>query len=115
MKSISTIAISLVLVGVIIGGCSLNGGTNVPSEVLKARDWGIEEARKENVEIPQGLSWNVANITPPLLVGYERYQFTSGSFRIEVGYPVVLHPLYTVMIYQNGDLLWTGSVAEENL
>ncbi len=109
MKSIDIMVVSFLLMGIILGGCSPSGDIHtIPEEVIKARDWGIEEARKENIDIPQGLSWDAHNITPPLLVGYVRYRFTSGSFRIEVGYPVVLNPVYTVLIYQNGNLVWGG-------
>jgi|YNPMSStandDraft_2_1061718.scaffolds.fasta_scaffold00183_8 hypothetical protein len=110
---------SLVLAGIILMGMVWLSGcgssSSVPQMVLKARDWGIEEARREGIEVPHNVTWSAANVTPPLIVGYSTYAFTYGNFRIEVGYPVVLYPVYTVTIYENGAVVWTKTVEEQEL
>jgi len=102
-----------VLVGMLLSGCGSPGGA--PQAVIKARDWGIAEARKEGIDVPQNVTWMTQNTTPPMLLGYTTYSFIHGDFRIEVGYPVVLYPIYAVVIFQNGNPVWEGAIEEQNL
>lgn len=113
-KPMRLIIVALLCVGILsIAGCSNSGGA--PQNVLRARDWGIEEARKEGIDIPQNALWSVQNTTPPMLLGYTKYTFTFGRFRIEVGYPVVLYPIYAVVIFEDGAPVWEGAIEEPNL
>lgn len=109
----------MVLVGIFLLGMVFFSGCrpslSVPQTVLRARDWGIEKARQEGIEIPENANWMAENITPPLLVGYVTYAFTYGNFCIEVGYPVVLVPAYTVTIYENNTPVWVGIIGEPDL
>lgn len=113
-KLVRSIMVVLLCVGILcIAGCNSSG--SAPQNVLRARDWGIEEARKEGIDVPQNVTWNVQNTTPPMLLGYTTYTFTFGRFRIEVGYPVVLYPIYAVVIFENGTPVWEGAIEEPNL
>ncbi|MEN3185515.1 MAG: hypothetical protein ABDK94_09460 [Atribacterota bacterium] len=114
MKKLASIILVTFLMGMLcIAGC--NTLENTPVSVLRARDWAIEEARNTGIDVPQNVTWNVQNTTPPMLLGYTTYTFTFGRFRIEVGYPVVLSPMYTVVIFENGTPIWEGTVEEQNL
>ncbi|MGQ9474034.1 MAG: hypothetical protein ACUVQZ_07975 [Candidatus Caldatribacteriaceae bacterium] len=114
MRKLTMIMVGFFLVGmVLLSGCSFSNP--VPQNVIKARDWGIEQDRREGINVPQGVNWEAENLTPPLLVGYTNYAFTYGVFRIEVGYPVVLSPTYKVTIYEYGTVVWEGTVSELDL
>ena len=86
----------------------------IASEVYEAKDWGITQANLEGVRVPMDAVWSVENITPEGLVGYTTYRFTyidaEGTWTIEVGYPIVLEPIYDVEIFQNGQSIWEGSI-----
>ncbi|QPM67978.1 hypothetical protein [Atribacter laminatus] len=86
----------------------------IVSEVFEAKDWGITQANLEGVRVPMDAVWSVVNITPEGLVGYTTYLFTyidaEGTWTIEVGYPIVLEPIYDVEIFQNGQSIWEGSI-----
>ncbi|MGC8779042.1 MAG: hypothetical protein ACP5Q4_10245 [Candidatus Caldatribacteriaceae bacterium] len=105
--------VRILLVGMLLSGCGSSGGA--PQAVIKARDWGIKEARQEGIAVPQNVTWSAQNTTPPMLLGYTTYSFIHGDFRIEVGYPVVLSPIYAVAIFQNGNLVWEGTIEEQDL
>jgi hypothetical protein len=86
----------------------------IASEVYEAKDWGITQANLEGVRVPMDAVWSVENITPEGWVGYTTYRFTyidaEGTWTIEVGYPIVLEPIYDVEIFQNGQSIWEGSI-----
>jgi len=86
----------------------------IVSEVFEAKDWGITQANLEGVRVPMDAVWSVENITPEGWVGYTTYLFTyidaEGTWTIEVGYPIVLEPIYDVEIFQNGQSIWEGSI-----
>ncbi|MCX6090026.1 MAG: hypothetical protein NTX88_06625, partial [Candidatus Atribacteria bacterium] len=83
-----------------------------PDDVASARDWGITQANLAGKAVPMNAVWTAQNITPENLVGYTTWQFTysdqSGSWRITVGFPIVLNPNYDVKIYQNNVSIWEG-------
>ena len=87
----------------------------VPSEVIVARDWGITQANLEGKMVPINAVWTAENITPQGLLGYTTFRFIyidqNGTWTIEVGYPIVLEPIYDVKIFKNGQQIWEGSKA----
>jgi len=87
----------------------------IPSEVIEARDWGITQANLEGVLAPINAVWAGENITPEGLVGYTTYRFTfvdqNGNWTIDVGYPIVLEPIYEVTIALNGQTAWEGNIS----
>jgi len=86
----------------------------IPNEVYEARDWGITKANLEGVRVPMDAVWSVENITPEGWVGYTTYRFTyidaEGTWTIEVGYPIVLEPIYEVKIFLNSQNIWEGNI-----
>lgn len=86
----------------------------ISNEVYEARDWGITKANLEGVRVPMDAVWSVENITPEGWVGYTTYRFTyidaEGTWTIEVGYPIVLEPIYEVKIFLNGQNIWEGNI-----
>ena len=67
-----------------------------------------EELR--NLQIPS--SWKVRNLTPEGWVGYTTWQYTGGGWTVNVSYPVVQYPEYTIKIEYTGEVSfqWKGTV-----
>ena len=59
--------------------------------------------------------WEMENLTPEGLLGYSTLRYTSGSWAVNVSFPVVWKPVYSVEITVDADPVfeWTGSVEQD--
>jgi len=84
----------------------------------QARDLAVEYVlanypELEGVEEPT--VWAMEDLTPEGLLGYSTFQYASGSWTVEVGFPVVWKPTYQVELTLDGEpvFTWTGTVAQD--
>lgn len=83
-----------------------------------AKDLAIEyilESYPELGTIPTPEFWEIEILAPLGLVGSSIQQFTGGGWTVNVSYPVVLRPVYTISILYSGDvsLKWEGTVDQD--
>ena len=112
--------LSLVLLLIIVGAFSTvsvfawhNANTIKPPEF--ARDAAIHNIlhsheQLKDLQIPS--SWESLDLTPQGLLGLSKLQYAAGGWTVNVTYPVVWRPIYTVEIeYKNGiKAYWKGTV-----
>ena len=86
--------------------------------VERVRDAVMEYIRENHPDAAvfiRDLEWSGGRVTPPDLVGYETYVFTSAKptdtagWNVTIGYPVVHDVTYEVTAQYNG-ITWTGTV-----
>jgi hypothetical protein len=95
--------------------------TPTQTEILspeQARDLAVEYVlanypELEGVEEPT--VWAMEDLTPEGLLGYSTFQYASGSWAVEVGFPVVWKPTYQVELTLDVEpvFTWTGTVAQD--
>jgi len=112
--------LSLILLLIIVGAFSTvsvfawhSANTIKPPEF--ARDTAINyilhnHEQLKNLQIPS--SWEKMDLTPQGLLGLSKLQYIGGGWTVNVTYPVVWRPTYTVEIeYKNGiKAYWKGTV-----
>ena len=59
--------------------------------------------------------WEMENLTPEGLLGFSRLQYTSESWTVEVSFPVVWKPTYSVELTVDAVPVfeWMGSVDQD--
>lgn len=123
MRKIFLAAIVIVLIAVIAGGylgyTYLQGQTQpAPSnpaqttnEIENIRDQALTYVAANHTQtlstMPTG-HWSGGRVDQPGLVGAETYMFTNGNWQVEMHYPVVPYPIYTINCTA-GDLTWSGT------
>jgi hypothetical protein len=124
MRKIIVAALAAVLIVVVAGGyigwTYLNQApsNNQPSEpevvAAQIRDQAmvyIEANNTQTVPLMQSLAWSGGRQETGLL-GSETYLYTSGNWMVQIQYPVVANPLYTITAnYSSGDVkvYWVGT------
>jgi len=112
--------LNLVLLLIIVGAFSTvsvfawhNANTIKPPEF--ARDTAINyilrnHEQLQNLQIPS--SWEKLDLTPQGLLGLSKLQYIGGGWTVNVTYPVVWRPTYTVEIEYNNEIkaYWSGTV-----
>jgi hypothetical protein len=122
MRKTFLAAIVIVLIVVITGGVLgytyLQGQTQpAPSnpaqatnEIENIRDQALTYVAANHTQtftsMPTG-HWSGGRVDQPGLVGAVTYQFTNGNWQIELHYPVVPNPIYTINCTASG-LSWSG-------
>lgn len=99
----------------------LNQHEIVESELLPpefAKDLTIEyilENYPELGAIPTPEFWAIEILTPLGLIGSSIQQFTGGGWTVNVTYPMVMRPVYTISIRYSGDIsfTWEGTVDQD--
>jgi len=83
----------------------------------QARDIAIEYVKANHPELAdeEHGSWEMENLTPEGLLGFSKLQYTSGSWTVNVSFPVVWKPVYSVEITVDTDPVfdWMGSVDQD--
>lgn len=129
MKNRSKLAITigcLILMAVLQGGCGrvemgilnpepTDAGQGIPDDVIVAREIALMYLRETYGEvIPEvGLPWQGVYLEQGGLVGSGAYQFTSGSWVMDIEYPIIAPEaaVYSVEFYSNdSDFHWKGQV-----
>jgi hypothetical protein len=113
------IVLVAVIAGAVLGYTYLQGQTQpTPSNPAQTTS-GIENIRDQALAyvaanhtqafslMPTG-HWSGGRVDQPGLVGAETYQFTNGNWQVEIHYPVVLNPIYTINCTAGG-LTWSGT------
>jgi hypothetical protein len=59
--------------------------------------------------------WEMENLTPEGLLGYSTLRYTSEGWAVNVSFPVVWKPVYSVEITVDADPVfeWAGSVGQD--
>jgi len=99
----------------------LNQQEVVQSELLPpefAKDLAIEFIRENYPElgtIPTPEIWAFEILTPEGLVGASTQQFTGDGWTVNVSFPIVMKPVYTISIRYSGDVSfeWEGTVDQD--
>ena len=83
----------------------------------QARDVAVEYVKANYPELADeehGV-WEMENLTPEGLLGFSRLQYTSEGWTVEVSFPVVWKPTYSVEITVDVDPVfeWMGSVEQD--
>jgi len=111
-KGLLPVLCLIVLGLVLLVGCAPAPVDDVPEEVLEARDIAIDLSNQDGIPVPQDAIWTARIIT--MLPGYTAYQFSvtveGVKWTIDVGYPVVLDPIYDVSIYRDAEQVWSGEI-----
>lgn len=81
----------------------------------EARDIAVEYVKTNHPELMEHGAWEMMNLTPEGLLGYSTLQYTSGSWTVNVSFPVVWKPVYSVEITVDADQVfqWTCSVEQD--
>jgi len=81
----------------------------------EARDAAVEYVKAGHPELEMYGGWEMENLTPEGLLGYSTLRYTSGSWAVNVSFPVVWKPVYSVEITVDADPVfeWTGSVEQD--
>jgi hypothetical protein len=81
----------------------------------EARDIAVEYVKASHPELEMHGSWEMENLTPEGLLGYSRLQYTSEGWTVNVSFPVVWKPVYSVEITVDADPVfeWMGSVEQD--
>jgi hypothetical protein len=81
----------------------------------EARDIAVEYVKAGHPELETYGDWEMENLTPEGLLGYSTLQYTSGSWTVNVSFPVVWKPVYSVEITVDADPVfqWAGSVDQD--
>lgn len=122
MRKTFIAAIAIVLIAVITGGIlgyTYLQGQNQPApsnpaqttnEIENIRDQALTYVAANHTQTlsltPTG-HWSGGRVDTGLL-GAETYQFTNGNCQIDIHYPVVLNPIYTINCTAGG-LSWSGT------
>jgi hypothetical protein len=99
----------------------LNNREIVQSELLPpemAKDLAIEyilENYPELGTITVPVVWDIEDLTPTGLLGASKLQFVGDGWTVNVTYPVVMNPVYTISIRYSGDVgfTWEGTVGQD--
>lgn len=80
-----------------------------------ARDIAVEYVKADNPWLMEHGGWEMENLTPKGLLGYSRLQYTSEGWTVNVSFPVVWKPVYSVEITVDADPVfqWAGSVDQD--
>jgi len=122
MRKTVIIALAIIVIVVIIGGVfgynyltANNNQNNTPANTLSVdaiRDQSMTYILANHTQIfdlmPTG-DWSGGRETS--LVGSETYLYTNGNWTVEITYPVISNPLYTVnaTCTSNGRATWIGT------
>jgi hypothetical protein len=94
--------------------------TPTQTEILgpeQARDIAVEyvEANYPELADEEHGGWEMESLTPEGLLGFSRLQYTSEGWTVEVSFPVVWKPIYSVDITVDTEPVfeWTGSVEQD--
>lgn len=81
----------------------------------EARDVAVEYVKAGHPELMEHGDWEMENLTPEGLLGYSTLQYTSEGWTVNVSFPVVWKPVYSVEITVDADPVfqWTGSVDQD--
>ncbi len=83
----------------------------------QARDIAVEyvEANYPELADEEHGAWEMENLTPEGLLGFSRLQYTSEGWTVEVSFPVVWKPVYSVEITVDAEPVfrWMGSVDQD--
>ncbi len=81
----------------------------------QARDIAVEYVEASHPELEEHGGWEVEDLTPEGLLGFSKLQYTSGGWTVNVSFPVVWKPVYSVEITVDADPVfeWTGSVDQD--
>ncbi len=93
------LAVIFVVAFVLLSNASVEGDD--PAECRQARDIALNHMYAKYVipfDNPVYGSWDVKYLTPEGLVGASTWGYTQGEWEITVSYPIVLEPVYTVVI-----------------
>jgi len=91
-----------------------------PVDILspkQARDLAVEYVlasypELEGVEAP--VEWEFTDLTPEGLLGYSTHSYTSGSWTVQIGFPVVWKPTYAVELSLGEPAFdWMGTVPQD--
>ena len=90
---------------------------NVPEPPESARNAAINYILQAHIEVGAlqvPSSWEMQNLTPDLL-GASTLQYTENGWNVTVSYPVVLEPMYTVIVEYTGNVSfqWAGTVTQD--
>ena len=134
--STTTILIIAVVVAGVVGGYFVGYTTGYQKGHRSGYETGYNEAMEANSIVESvrdavmdyirenhpdaavfigDLEWSGGRVTPPGLIGYETYVFTSAKptdtigWTVTIGYPVVYDATYEVTAQYNG-ITWTGTV-----
>jgi hypothetical protein len=129
MRKTFIAAIVIVLIVVLTGGylgyTYLQGQNQTPSnpaqttnEIENIRDQALTYLAANHTQtmplMPTG-HWSGGRVDTGLL-GAETYQFTTGEWEVNIHYPVVLNPIYSIVCnYTSANLTWTGTYQDNIL
>lgn len=124
MRKILTVALAAVIIIVTTGGCLawtyLSSQNNDQPTVLS-----LEEIRdsamlylaanhSQTIQAMDSLSW-VGGKQDTNMLGAETYAYQSGNWSVEISYPIVPNPLYTISIdysFRDVTINWNGTYQE---
>ncbi len=83
----------------------------------QARDIAVEyvTANYPDLDVEAPLLWEMEDLTPEGLLGFSKHQYTSGSWTVNVSFPVVWKPTYAVELTVDAEPVfeWMGSVDQD--
>jgi len=81
----------------------------------QARDIAVDYVKASYPGLEGHGSWEMENLTPEGLLGFSKLQYTSEGWTVNVSFPVVWKPVYSVEITVDTEpvIEWTGSVDQD--